>query len=273
MKKVLTVCLLILISMGCSKKESEVPGNEPESCQVKYLFFRDDISFTDFGTMSGISGPYICSYNYHQGSVNRITGGYFPVPAGTNLLNYIFSYSTVYDSITAGNNTFQLFEKYIIDDGNTFEKSTNPLIFYLDAQNRLVKVFRKDGLNPDGYDLNYTYANDQITETFKTSYTRRTFFMDKNNLVKVTAEHYDPQGNLYSTKEILFLDYDDHPNPFKNRYYITGAFFRAFSQNNYRAYTINQYGKTSDSTFGLITTSHVDLPLTYHSNGYPNFGE
>lgn len=277
MKKILSLCIISFLMIGCKKNEPNDLSNftpRLKTCMVNYLFFQDDISFAEYNDLAYLPGESLyCSYYYHQEDVNKVVGGFMPIPTGTNLTSYIFINSRVYDSIQIGNNTFQIYTKYINDSGQINEKHYNPTVYHFDNQNKLIKVTRINSLFPDGYDLKYYYSENQIRESFNDNFTTRTFYFQNSNLVKIVSEHYDNHGVLFSVKEILFQDYDDKPNPFKNKNYLLGAFFRSFSENNYQGYTINKYYRSEDSTMVLNSTVHVSTPLTYNSYGYPNFGE
>jgi hypothetical protein len=96
--------------------------------------------------------------------------------------------------------------------------------------------------------------------------------MEDNNLVKVVKENIDLQGKLFRIEEMLFQEYDTNPNPFKNKYHISGAFYRAFSENNYKKTTKLVYTILIDGTFGLLSTTWFSMPIIYDDKGYPLFG-
>jgi hypothetical protein len=271
----LTILLfIILATFGCKKDESPSSSHKLINCKIEYLFFQDDIQFSEIHTLNFPSGDsvLVCSYTYDPDHLAKITGGFVPIPQGTNLTNYLFS-DYAYDSLAVNNNAFYLFSKFIDGDGITHEYSSNPTIFFLNSQNKLIKINKRDAFNPNGFYLNYIYSENQITETVNNGSTNRKFYIENKNLVKVMTERYNSQSVLSWKKEILFQDYDDNPNPFKDMYFVRGAYFRAFSENNYQSYTINEYCQLSDSTFGIYKTYHFSMPITYNSDSYPNFGE
>ena len=273
--KQLSILVLILFStIGCKKNEIPSASLNLKNCQIEYLFFKDDIQFSDFETLSYFPGDsfHDCSYTYDPVQMTRITGGFFPRPQGTNLSSYIFT-DYAYDSITMVDKTFSVYSKFIDSEGITNEYYTNPMVFILDSQNQILKIETKKTVNPGGDVLDYRYSDNLITETANDSILRRKFYFENNNLVKVITEWYSPPGILNGKKEIIFQDFDDKPNPFKNKYYVKGAFFRAFSDHNYQSYTVNSYGKLSDSTLYIYKTYSVSMPLNYNANGYPKFGD
>lgn len=121
--------------------------------------------------------------------------------------------------------------------------------------------------------LKYNYSPNQITESDESGRILRRFYFDNNNLVKVVAEIYDIQGELNSKTEILFKDFDDRINPFMNKYYIKGAFFRAFSMNNYKTLIRSKFKKLTGDEFELINSYSTTVAIDYDHLGYPIFGD
>ena len=177
-----------------------------------------------------------------------------------------------YDSVTFVNNAYFVYAKFTDNDGHYHDYAINPTIYYLDSQDKLTKINKRDGFYPDGYDLTYSYTDTVITESAHGSASRN-FYMENKNLVKVLLWRYSPPGVISWKKEILFQDYDNKPNPFKNKYYVAGAFFRSFSENNYTTLMVNEYGLLADSTFGIIKTFRSTIPFAYTDDGYPKFGD
>ncbi len=274
MRKISILLIILLTTFGCKKDESSSSYRKLKNCNIDYLFFRDDIQFSDLQTPNFPSGDsmLVCSYTYDPDHLAKITGGFFPIPQGTNLSTFMFSYYA-YDSLADNDNTFSLFSKFIDGDGSTHEYSTNPIVYFLDSQNKLLKINIRNVFYPNGFELNYKYSENLITEAIYDSLIKRKFYIENKNLVKVIAERYNPSGILSWKKEIIFQDFDNNPNPFKNMYFVKGAFFRAFSEHNYQSYTVNEYGQLTDSTFGIYKTYKVSMPLFYNADGYPKFGE
>ena len=77
---------------------------------------------------------------------------------------------------------------------------------------------------------------------------------------------------LVYKKEILFTEYDDRPNPLKNKFYILGAFYRAFSKNNYVKVSINEYDWI-DGVFVKNQIFSFTVPFQYTAEGYPVYGD
>lgn len=268
--------LLLALSVILSCKNEEIPAIIPKlkNCRVEYLFFRDEIMMSSFESYSfpyNDSQKSECSYLYDDEKMVKLTGGFLRIPNGANFSAQVFS-KDVYDSIDRIGGAIYVNTKYM-RNGVLIESSSNPIIFNMDSRGKLVKVTKKDQLSGNGFDLNYTYSENQINETYSDGRVRRKFYFEQNNLIKVVAEAYDLQGLIFGKKEILFQDFDDKPNPFKNMYFVKGAFFRAFSVNNYKSYTTSEYTRSSDGTLVLTSKLGFSIPISYNTDGYPMFGD
>jgi hypothetical protein len=274
MEKIIIPFIIIIMLFSCKKDEIPVTTPKLKNCRVEYLYFRDDIlmrydqSICIFPMDSSFTG---CTYFYTGDKLTRVEGGFVAVPSGSNFSNQCFS-KDAYDSICYNNNAVYVYKK-IRSGGETWNDNYNSGIYYFDSHQRLVKAITKDAFHPDGTDLNYTYSANLITETDNLGITRRQFYFENNNLVKVLYVKKDNQGEVFWKLEILFQEFDNKHNPFKNMYFLRGAFFRAFSENNYKSYTINEYYRLSDGTMGLINYFWFTMPILYNVDSYPIFGD
>lgn len=274
MRKAALLLFTFLAVYSCEKEEISSVTPKLKNCRVEYLFFPDDImmlSDQSFSFPPDDAQTTRCSYLYADDKMIESTGGFLSVPSGTNFSNQIFS-KDAYDSISTIGRTIYIYTKYKIN-GSVIEDKFNPIIFNLDSHEKLIKITKKDAFHPGGFDLNYTYSENQINETYSDGKVRRKFFFEKNNLIKVVSEMYDLQGAIFSKKEILFQEYDDKPNPFRNEYFVKGAFFRAFSDNNYKSHATNEYRRSSDGTLVLTGNYRFSMPFLYNTDGYPVFGD
>lgn len=267
---------IVLVLIGCTKDESPTVTPKLKTCGIQYLLLFDDLERLNSGNpfftdISDTSGAFY-SYSYADDKMTRSTGGFVYVPSGPGFPSQMFS-KDVYDSIDVEGYLVYIFTKTKFE--NTVVESTyDPAVYTLDSRKRLSTIFKRDGFHPEGYSLSYTYSDNQIIETNPNGQISRKFFFENNNLVKVITEYYDPQGVLGKEKEIAFMGYDDKPNPFKNLYYVNGAFYRAFSENNYRNYSIKEYFVLTDGTTTPIGTyTSYAWPIDYNADGYPMFGD
>lgn len=258
------VCFVLII-FSCKKDEESAPAPKLQNCVVEYLNFSDDYRFAGNGIRfpPNDASKTICSYEYKNDKIIKVTGGLMRAPIGSNLLNLIFS-RDVSDSIVYIGNEISVYSKYV----DLFSANpNNPTIYTIDVQDKIQKLILSNG-----FEINYSYSINEITEKNKNGVILRKFYMEGNNLVKIVKESIDLQGKLFRKEEIIFHEYDTNPNPFKNKYHISGAFYRAFSENNYKKTTKLVYTILIDGTFGLLSTSSISMPIIYDDRGYPLFG-
>lgn len=267
-KLIVFICTLLII-FGCKKDEESAPAPKLQNCVVEYLNFSDDYRFAG----STINFPpndalkTICSYEYQNDKIVKVIGGFLRIPSGSNFSNFVFS-EDVSDSIVYTGNEISVFTK------NTNLPSANsgdPITYTLDSEDKIQKLTVNNGFNTS-LEVNYTYSNNEITEKNKNGVIIRKFYMEGNNLVKIVRESSDMQGNLIRKEEIHFQEFDTNPNPFKNKYHILGAFYRAFSENNYKKTTKFTYYVLPDGSFGQYSNYLFSMPILYNEKGYPLFG-
>ena len=253
---------IIFIFFSC-EKEDVTPELNLKNCKVEYLNFMDDRRFIDNAYEIMDDSMY---FEYTNNNIVKTVGGFQLFPKGTNLLFRAFT-NDVTDSVVYKGNQIFVYTKpaypYFLSD-----KPDNPTIYSLNDNDKLGKITRRDGVA-----FNYTYEDNLIIEKNSNDLVLRTFIMANNNLNKVLKEYYDSDGKMYYKKEILFQDYDNNPNPFKNRYYLLGAFYRAFSENNFSKYTINEYGYLNDGSFGQNSSFTFTMPIKYNKYNLPIFGD
>ncbi len=269
MRNIPIVLITFLFLFSCKKVDQQAPAPKLQNCAIEYLNFTDDYRFAYNSLTYPPNDPEetICSYEYQNEKIVKVTGGFLPLPAGSNFSNLVFS-GDVFDSIVYNGNEISVFKKYT---NFQWANSENPSIYNLDSQNQIQKLTVNNGFDTN-FEINYTYSNNEITEKNKNGVTLRKLFMEGNNLVKIVKESIDLQGKLFRKEEIIFQEYDTNPNPFKNKYHISGAFYRAFSENNYKKTTKLVYTILVDGTFGLLSTSSLSIPITYNERGFPLFG-
>lgn len=277
MRKITILLFTVLAIVSCKKDDLVTSTPRLKNCNIGYLlFFDDNIEWLNSGNHIIVStedpiGPN-CTYTYEGENITKSAGGFFNVGSGNIFSTLIFTNDS-YDSLHFEGNIIYSFAKTKFE-GTINNSFYGPSIYSLDSQKRIKQFFKRDSFRPDGYNLSYTYSNNLITETNDKGQTTRLFHFKNNNLVKVVTEYYDPQGVLGMEKEISFKDFDDKPNPFKNMYYVKGAFYRAFSENNYKSYSINESMNLGNGTFESIGTyNSYAMPIEYNANGYPKFGE
>lgn len=272
MKKIAILSLIILAACSCKKDVIVTATPKLLSCNIGYLVFNEDLQKLNGNsinyTPSDTSGTF-CTYSYKDGTLIWSTGGMVPIPSGMNLNNKLFM-TDAYDSIEVVDNSVYVFSKWKFENA-IHPRPYAPATYLLDSQKRLLRITEHLNGGTDNI-YEYTYSNNLITETSNISASRK-FYFENNNLVKVLTEFPNLQGVVGKKIEILFHNFDNKPNPFKNMYYAEGAFYRAFSANNYEAYTMSESMRNPDGTFSTIYTFSVTMPILYNADGYPRFGK
>ncbi|MGE0018343.1 MAG: hypothetical protein AB7S72_01645 [Draconibacterium sp.] len=273
MKNIVIIVILISLFWSCKQDEVITPVPRLKNCAIEYLCFIDDNKYLYNSSLTfPPNDPLktIVTFDYENNQIIKTTGGFFNVPSGTNLSNLSFS-SDVYDSIVYRGNEILVFTKPRVIYSPSFsqkEKPNNPTIYALDNDGRLIRVVRRDSIS-----INYLYADNLIVEKNSDNGLTRQFHFENENLISVTKEFGDTTDLNYYKKEINFQDFDTNPNPFKGQYHLTGAFYRAFSTNNYSSYTIIEYMRMADGKIGKVSTYRYSIPVTYTADGYPKFGD
>jgi YD repeat-containing protein len=264
-KRLFLFFILGLLAGSCKKEEKTV---EPRlmNCEINFLRFADDPRYfhrSEYEIDISFDGSPGILYTYENGKVARSTGGITMMGFGSLWLTMISYDSLVY----AGNRVMvygKPFSPYLITQT---EDPDRPTIYEYDKDGRLTAIIRRDQSV-----VNYSYQGDIIAEVNPMNGSVRNFYFDNGNLIKIVRKTGSPELSYYHLREILLQDYDDNPNPFKGLFHLPGAFFRAFSENNYAKITISDYSSTDNVIFEQYYQSVSWRTLTYNEAGYPLFG-
>jgi len=253
---------------GCTSSGNTEPTRLLKNVSIEYLDFANDFRYPGAQLGYTASAPYatVCSYSYTKEIVNKVTGGFKLGTGGSSVNTYVFS-ANVTDTIVYSGTTVSVYTRpeYSYFSG---DQPANPTIYKLNQDGRILQFTRRDG-----YQVNYTYNGDLIIEKNPSGDTLRVFYMENHNLVRIIKNYKDNNGVTVSVLETLFEDFDENPNPLKDKYFLVGAYYRSFSKNNFSAITRNYYVKMSNNTLKLLSTSTQTIPVSYDELGYPMFGE
>jgi hypothetical protein len=159
--------------------------------------------------------------------------------------------------------TIQYIGDTIITINSSFN-SDNPNITKSVIKNDQL-VFRKVILNyPVHAENNYTYSysGDKITETMNGVQTAN-YYLTEGNLTKVEKLIYNKAGDISKKTEMIFSGYDKSINLLKGKFFITGAFYCAFSENNHNKMVVQNYSMVDNE---LAVYSRYPDTITYHLN-------
>jgi|WetSurMetagenome_2_1015567.scaffolds.fasta_scaffold00708_5 hypothetical protein len=268
MKKFLSLLTSAIVIAGCTSSGDEEPVRLLKSISIEYLDFANDFRFP--GTQLGYTAatPYetTCFYSYLNGHVNKVTGGFKPTTGGTSVNTYVYS-PEVTDTLVYNGNEVNVYTKpeisYFAGD-----QPSSPTVYKLNNDGKIIQFTRRDG-----YQIYYKYDGNTIVEKNSSGDTLRLFYMENQNLVKIIKNYKYTGGVVVSVSETLFDNFDESPNPLRNKYFLVGAFYRSFSKNNFTGVTQNYYVRMTDGTFHLLSTSSTSMPVNYDQSEYPEFGE
>jgi hypothetical protein len=270
--------LSILIISSCSSDDDFRENSRKlisyQAAQLYYEYLEDNLF--------GIPNSYNLNFDEilldydNQNRIISVKGGPLAFPSGPNGQDWIMFSDVVYN---------------ISYFGDTVTTSSAVTSFYGETTNEYKisrsKIVSRSVIFPVGliYDIvhfTYEYGNNIVFE-YRNNQLHRTFYFENDNLVKVEELQYINFGNpidapdtLIGKFEIIFSEYDDLPNLLEGKFFLDGAFFKAFSKNNYHKighvqYSFNQdtqdfelygiinwrsfnFGSNTDDVSGLFTT-------------------
>jgi hypothetical protein len=245
-----SIYLLIIFSFfSCSNSENPIPTStckleriEAGALFYEYIDFDDAIGFAT--TFEGV----LLNYD-NSGRISTINGGPTLVASGSNQDSWLFtnipSYTVFYEDNTVSiNHNVTFFDSETL---NTYSINNDKII-----SRNVVST-----LNYFNYELaeyTYQYFDDYIEES-RNNELFRTLFFENNNLVKIEQLRYgnieDPLGEpntLVGKTDYIFSDYDTNENLMKGLFFLDGAFYKAFSNNNYQKISRYNYNY-SDGEF------------------------
>lgn len=265
MKQFSIFSILFILFSSCSSND-ELPANICKVTSVKKVtLVYDDIVISNAYNGS-FSGKINFEYN-NENQIVKVKGGLENVPTLSSFQNW-FMTNNAEDKITyLSNNRIKVEHSYNTDTkpytkeftiigGNLTERSvlnTYPIVFTTPIQ------------------YTYEYSNNIITER-KNGVVYRTFYMLNGNLQKVEQINYDSNGDINGKKEYVFLNYDNTENLLKGKYFINGALYKAFSNNNYQRVEINTYNYINNE-YILYNFLNSYFTLTYNSNNIADIFE
>lgn len=252
LQKIVPFFLLILL-ISCSSDDSTA-SCKLMSVKVGVLFQEE------------MQNPFVTPYDpnssgrltFIYGSNNKISevhGGVLLFPPGQSLMTWMY-HDSVVDLVTYSQDTV----KVHFNSGNPSSRKKK----FFKIRNGKV-VYRKDMDNIYTNEYTYTYSGNTINETMN-GQPYRTFTMVDGNLVSVERLYYNSTNQIAGKKEYRFMNYDNSQNLLKGMFYVSGAFFTAFSDNNYQRLEINNY-TYSNGIYTLNGNGYSQgPPFTYDEN-------
>ncbi|MCG2791980.1 MAG: hypothetical protein L6262_00340 [Weeksellaceae bacterium] len=248
MKKHFLLAFAFLSFFSCSRDEddSETPQNQCKIVTAKrhnYLFDDVAISTSSFDVNFN---KFTFEYD-SQKRINKVIGGLIASSAGD--LGGFYLSNTASDEITYSGNT--VFVKVSANMGiRPYDKE-----FVIENGKLLSqKITSKFPVSNNTISTNfsYEYSGNQILEKFNGILNNRlnkTLTVENGNLTKVVKWRYNLDGNINGKTEIIYSDYDKQENLLKDKFFINGAFYSAFSS--------NIYNKIDSKTYDLLNGTFV----------------
>lgn len=255
--------LVVLILASCSQ------NNEPSiSCKLNKVkiitLIYDDLSPIMYSTT--FSGNLKLEYN-NDGSVSKVYGTFLNYPDSNSLSNWVNNDNT-YDEYTYSGNTTT-----VTHSANTNQK---PYIkeFNIATNGQLLSKKVTNIYPYQSSPINYTYEYNGDTILEKRNGTLyRTFYLVNGNLQRVEQINTNFSGEIIGKNEYTFENYDNTPNLLKGMFSINGAFFKAFSNNNFQKYTYKSYNYVNNEFVQNGNSKSLSFTLTYNSENIASIFE
>ena len=230
--KAVVMVLLCLNFFSCSE-ESKSEVCRTESFQTFNIVY-DEFLPTLYSFNASFDGKIRLEYD-DLGRIDKVVGGLQYLPYPSSLSPFSMSNSVEEDVVYEGNKIivdsermyvkeFEIQNDLIVSQKTTYAQSLN---FFLLADHCTQL-------------LSYEYQNNVILEK-ENGLTRRIFHFENGNLT--TVEFFLRNFNAENLGKLIytFSEYDAKPNLLKGKFFIHGNFLKAFSNNNYKRYTVHRY--------------------------------
>lgn len=262
MKKLLF--FLILTSVSCSNNNDTETASTCKLTKIKTItLIYDDLSpITYSNTFSGN-----LTLEYNNNVVSKVYGAFLNYPDGSSLSNWANNDNT-YDEITYAGNTIT-----VDHSANTSAKPYKK-VFSL-ANNGQIMSKQVTNIYPFATSSNnftYEYSGNTVLESLNGNL-YRTYYFTNGNLQTIEQITTNFSGQINGKNVYSFENYDNAPNLLKGMFYINGAFYKAFSNNNFQKYTYQSYSYTNNQYVPTGTLTSKSFTLTYNSNNIASIFE
>lgn len=248
--------IISIFIISCSEKDLEI--DDVTNCRLdeilpgamfyEYSNINNSIVFSNSGQVR------IKLFYSDNGILDSIKGGPINLGGYTFNSNVTYRFSYVSDEILVEHTAeYSSTSSYKISNDKLISRIYNP------NYNQFV-VPRE---------FHYIYEDNLIYE-FLNGILFRTYHLTNNNLTKVDEFHYTLESppELFRKREITFSGFDNKPNLLKGKFYIDGAFYKAFSDNNYTSISARYYDYNGqDFTLDPSYTFDGSFTLNYNMDG------
>lgn len=232
--KITIVVLLCFNFFSCSdNNDVQVPYCRVDNFKTVNIFF-DEFLPTLYSYNPSFDGKIYLEHDA-SGKINKVVGGllyqtFFSSNSPFSMSNSVEE-NIIYDGSKIRVVSHNMYEK-------EFEIQGNQLVSQITTYKPGLNIFLLADYCLDT--LNYTYQDNVVLER-ENNLTRRIFHLENGNLVKV--ELFLRNNNLENMGKIEynFSEYDSNPNLLKGKFFIHGNFFKSFSNNNYKRFSVRRF--------------------------------
>lgn len=259
---------------NCSSDDSA--NNLAEEQEIVCAFNSLKFDFLDKTAFSGSILPTTNPthfFEYDDGEIIKVNGGLTSISPFTGF-NFTFV-EEAFDSIIRTQNNIKIIHK------GSSGFSNEVINFQLDNQNRIVAKTISSYSNPDFiYSTEeFIYFEGKILKIVNNNNasgnkTEQTFLFENGNLIKTETLIENFAGIVTKRRTDTFEDFDTFKNPFKELFFLNGAFYRSQSKNNYAKHTTIEETLNTNTNEWTETANYVqNYQFEYNEEGYPNVGE
>lgn len=245
MKKLLLTLITLTLLLSCSPDDQDTSTTNkilPAAVNIGTLIFlKNDYTYVNFTNFSSTNRMQFEYNNNNQ--ITAMLGGLEVYGNFDSFENYRFNESIV-KNITYNGNIVTVKNPFFFSI--SFSSDENYIDYEINNGKLLSRTLYGGGYqNPVTY--TYEYSGDIINE-YEGTTLRRTFYMQNDNLIKVDMFFYDSSTNEIAFKrQFTFENYDNTENLLQQKYFIDGAFLKAFSKNNFNKFGYQDYSYENGS--------------------------
>lgn len=263
-----------LFFSNCSSDDSA--NNLVEEQEIVCTFSSLKFDFLDKTAFNGSILPTTNPthfFEYDDGKIIKVNGGLTSINPATGF-NFTFV-EEAFDSIIRTQNNIKIIHK------GSSGFSNEVINFQLDNQNIITAKTISSYSNPDfTYSTEeFIYSEGRISQIINNdnesgNKTEETFFYENDNLVKTETSIENFAGIVTKRITNTFEDFDNFKNPFKELFFLNGAFYRAQSKNNYAKHTTIEETLNTNTNEWTETANYIqNYQFEYSNEDYPNVGE
>lgn len=258
MKKYFTFLIFGLILFSSCKKKSFEKNCKLNSVSVSALIY-DEYQFCP---QFDPNAPKKVEFEYdNNNKISKVSGGLTLVACGSTFGMWIL-WDSAYQLVTYNGST--IIAQHFTYPGSQQAYEVREFVIKNDIVES-VRITKPSA--PNSTPIENTYQlNGNLIEEKRNGNLFRTFTIENNNLVKAERIFKNQfTGEIGGKTEILFQNYDNKVNYLRGKYFIVGAFYKAFSKNNYTKITTRNFSY-ENNTYKLVQETSVDFPLKYNGD-------